>query len=56
MFDAMIDGTLFALRFTPNSDNFVGLMIYTTLNTVIRFGVFYLLIRVVMSALQHGSF
>ena len=47
--------TWLTFRFEPR-DEFLNMVFCTTVNTVIRFGAIYLLIRVGMTAISHGSF
>jgi hypothetical protein len=55
MFTACLEYTLLSLRFKPNS-SITGLIFWSIINSAIRLGIVYLIIRVVMTALNHGSF
>ena len=55
MFTACLEYTLLSLRFNPN-DTYIGLIFWSIVNSAIRLGIIYLIIRVVMTALNHGSF
>ena len=51
----MLEYTIFFFKITPG-DNLLALTFWSVVNTTIRFGGLYLLIRVVMTSINHGSF
>jgi hypothetical protein len=60
-FSAMFENTFFLLRVTFVSKGkgligVVGSAFYATVNTALRLAAFYVGIRVVMTAVAHGSF
>ena len=52
----MIDGTLFAFKFTGISNNILAMIFWGSVATAVRLGAVYVAIRVVVTAFSHGSF
>jgi len=55
LLEAAFTYTIFTFRFTPEK-NFLSLVVYITVNTLIRAAAVYGTIRLVLTALSHGSF
>lgn len=53
--NAALEYTLLTCRFKPN-DNLKSLIVFSTINTAIRGAMLYATIRLVMTAVDHGSF
>lgn len=51
----LINNSTFSFHLTYDRSIF-GLFIVSVINTLIKFGTAYLAVRVVMTALEHGSF
>ena len=52
----LIDYTIATLRWEPAKNKMASLLFCTAVNSAIRLSAVYLLIRVCLTAVQHGSF
>ncbi len=52
----LFNHTLFFFRFEPKREQILGCLFWGGINTAIRLGTVYICIRVVCTALDHGSF
>lgn len=56
IFAAIFDRTLLVIRFNPESDHSLVVLFNATIHTALRGAIIYLAIRVVITAVSHGSF